>query len=121
MIPQNWVEPGKVEPEPGASLKNCYPNCVWSDDDDYWLKMDSLDGEYLDGEYLDGEYLDGDSFAVVLFYFVHWLHRLHWLKMDLAWFVAYHWGPHFNSVFHMLYYAIHLNTYHEQMNRIMQA
>ena len=72
MIPQNWVEPGKVEPgkvepEPGASLKNCYPNCVWSDDDDdaddeYWLKMDSLDGESL-----DGESLDGDSFVVVPF------------------------------------------------------
>ena len=93
MIPQNWVERGEVE-RGTFGLKNCCPNCcVWCDD--YWLKMDSHNGESsLDGDSLDGDSLDGDSldlsFVVVPFYFVHWLHWLHWLKMDLAWFGSLH-------------------------------
>jgi hypothetical protein len=56
------------------------------------LDGDSLDGDSLDGDSLDGDSLDGESsldlsFAVVLFYFVHWLH---WLKMGLAWFGSLH-------------------------------
>jgi hypothetical protein len=51
------------------------------------LDGDSLDGDSLDGDSLDGDSLDGDSFAVVPFYFVHWLHCL---KMGLAWVGSLH-------------------------------